>query len=573
MSTTDAKTAILRPDLIWAIRRFPFPLLAAFLATAFSLVSEGVASITILGYGPLTQGQIGFMLLLAFLISTVAAFATLRLSLWARLATQAVGFFIGLGIGSSVEPTSDMVIPFCVSMVCFITLGAGFTAGRGMAGAWLTALTLAANFALCLVALAILHIGGAIIFTSIETLLGFDTDDAYKPLLILAWFLAAPLFWLSLSRFCEDDPAKEQPVNLLHRIISVVTDGLLIPLVLILAGVIHLYAGRIALMLELPKGQIGWIVPTYLFIGYGVYLLAHTPGSLLPRLRRVFLRSWLFATLIPLALLGIAAAMRIEAYGITEERYLLALIVLGFALVAASVLVRRPLDLRILPLIGGALALVAAIGPLSAHNVTIYSQTARLRAIVSSVPPERWAQSSDGGLSEQQKQGLVSAMRELERRKVNLEQAAPSEAWPKELSRDSGKLAKELNVGVISERYVNTTVDFDSTEVTRLGPVILINRPYINWENTDSQTRKSGALSYVLQVKGNILEVSGEGTTTRFDLSSLLTQEKKPEGNGPRPVFQSIDGRKGELIVEQFSRQQHPTGSKLTHVWCQIALY
>jgi hypothetical protein len=186
-------------------------------------------------------------------------------------------------------------------------------------------------------------------------------------------------------------------------------------------------------------------------------------------------------------LLGIAIGMRIDAYGITEERYQLALIVLGSALVAASVLVRRPLDLRILPLIGGTLALVAAIGPLSARNVTIYSQSARVRAIVSAVPPERWAQTPDGGLSEQQKQNLVSAVRELDERKVNLNEVVPPDAWPKELSWDSWKLAKELNTTVTSESYTSAHVGFDDAQVTRLGPVTLIEGSYIYWDSATSQ--------------------------------------------------------------------------------------
>ncbi len=572
MGTTDVKTAILRPDLKWAISRFPFALLAASLLTLWALVYEFKRAIA-RRYVELPEEQVIFMLLLAFLVATAAAFTTLRLRPWVGLATQAAGYLLGLGLGYALQATPYTVTPLFLSLICFIALGAGHATKGGMIGAWLSALSLAANFALCLVALGIILGGGAIIIASIETLLGIETGEALELLAIIASLIGVPLFWLSLSRFCEDEPAGEQPVNLLHRVVSVVTDGLLIPLMLIFAGVIHLYAGRIALMLELPKGQIGWIVPTYLLIGYGVYLLAHTPGTLLPRLRRVFLRAWIFATLVPLVLLGIAVGMRIDAYGITEERYHLALIVLGSALAAASVLVRRPLDLRVLPLTGGVLALIAAFGPLSAHNVTVYSQAARARAIVSSVPPERWAQSRDGSLREQQKQELVSAVRELEERKVNLKEVFPPDAWPKQLPLDSWKLAKELNTTVTSETYKSTHLSFDNAQVARLGSVILIDGSYINWESAAPQIRQSGDLNYVLQIKGTILEVSGENSTARFDLSALLTLEDKPKGDNPRPVFQSLGDRKGELIVEEFSRRHHATGSELMTVSAQIALY
>jgi hypothetical protein len=524
-------------------------------------------------YVGLSHDQIMIMLTLAFLMATAAAFATLRLRPWVGLTAQAVGYLVGLGIGYKAGTSPAPVFALCLGMVCFISLGAGFTARRGMVGAWLTALSLAANFALCLVALGIVFAGGILIAEAIKTLLGVDVKNVFEFFIIIACWFGVPFFWLSLSRFCEDDPDSVHPVNLLYRVISVVTDGLLIPLMLIFAGVIHLYAVRIGILLELPKGQIGWIVPTYLAIGYGVYLLSHTPGTLLPSLRRMFLSAWLFATLVPLVLLGIAAGMRINAYGITEERYILAFIVLGFALVAASALVRRPLDLRALPLIGGTLALVSAIGPLSAHNVTIYSQLARVHAIITSVPPERWAQSPDGGLSDQQRKDLVSSMGELEKREVVFEQVIPPDAWPKGFPRDSWKLARELDTNITSEAYTHSHVSFAGGQVTRLGPVILIDGSYIDWESKTPQTRKSNDLSYTLQVRGNILEVSGENSTTRFDLSTLLTQKDVPDGNGPRPVFQSIEGRKGEMIVEEFSRRHHATGSELVPISAKIALY
>ncbi|WP_457089724.1 DUF4153 domain-containing protein [Microvirga sp. P5_D2] len=573
MSAADTRTAILRPDFKWAVSRFPLTLLAAALLTLWMLVFEFKRALARAAYEMLSQDQIMFMLILAFLVATASAFTTLRLRPWVGLTAQAVGFFLGLEVGYITETTPYTVMPLFLSLICFISLGAGYAARLGMIGAWLTALSLAANFALCLVALGIILGGGAVILESIETLLGFDTNQAWKLLLIVASWLGVPLFWLSLSRFCEDEPTDEQPVNLLHRVISVVTDGLLIPLMLIFAGVIHLYAGRIVLMLGLPNGQIGWIVPTYLCIGYGIYLLAHTPGALLPRLRCVFVRIWLLATLIPLVLLGIAAGMRIDAYGITEERYLLALIVLGFALVALSALMRRPFDLRILPLLAGTLTLVAAIGPLSARNVTIHSQAARLRAIASSVTPEQWAQSRDGGLSERQKKDFLSALHELEQHEVGIDQIISSDAWPQHLPRSSSELKDILRTNVVAETSKYTYVSFDDAEVIRLDSVTLIEGSRIDFELTTPQTRSSGALKYTLQVMGNILEVSGEGNTTRFDLSTLLTQEDKPVGNGPRPVFQSVEGRKGELIVEQFTRRQDPTGAKLRNVKAQVVLY
>ncbi len=281
---------------------------------------------------------------------------------------------------------------------------------------------------------------------------------------------------------------------------------------------------------------------------------------------------WAFRR-FPLVLLGIAAAMRIDAYGVTEERYLLALIGMGCALVLASVLVRRPLDLRVLPLVAGALALIAAIGPFSTRDVTISSQVSRVRAIISSVPQERWAQSRDGGLSEDQKRELVSAGLELYRHGVTLEQVLSRNEWPKKLPPDSWLLSKDLNRHIAAKASERTLINFEDAEVIRIGSAILIEGTSIDWETTRPQLRTGNGLSYTFRVNGIILEVSGENTIARFDLSPLLTLEDKSEKNGASPVFQSIEGRKGELIVEQFACIQHPAGTQLTDVWAKLVLY
>jgi hypothetical protein len=54
--------------------------------------------------------------------------------------------------------------------------------------------------------------------------------------------------------------------------------------------------------------------------GYGVLMLVHAPVAYLPRLRSLFRRFWLPATVVPLALLALALGVRLRAYGITEQR-------------------------------------------------------------------------------------------------------------------------------------------------------------------------------------------------------------------------------------------------------------
>ena len=135
----------------------------------------------------------------------------------------------------------------------------------------------------------------------------------------------------------------------------------------------------------------------------------------LPGLRTPFRRWFIASTLIPLVLLALAVAVRIRAYGITEDRYMLGAhrarwLPLGW-------IGRAPAPARHPSLTGCRLApwhYSAAVGPLSARNVTIRNQAERARTILASVPAERWATAKDGGLTEQQKQDLLGAVARLQ---------------------------------------------------------------------------------------------------------------------------------------------------------------
>jgi hypothetical protein len=94
---------------------------------------------------------------------------------------------------------------------------------------------------------------------------------------------------------------------------------------------------------------------------------------------RLFLRFWAVGLVVPLALLLVAVWERIDAYGVTPERYALALFALFLALVLLSqVWPRWRSDERVIPALA-VLALVAAsFGPWSMLPVSGRSQVDRL---------------------------------------------------------------------------------------------------------------------------------------------------------------------------------------------------
>src|SRR5690606_26366728 len=94
-----------------------------------------------------------------------------------------------------------------------------------------------------------------------------------------------------------------------------------------------------------------------------------------------FLRVWPFILIVPILLLAYALYLRVGAYGITPDRYLVAL----FALVLVILVVLQQLpasrgDIRFMVFVPCVALLLASFGPQGANAVSLRSQAARFLA-------------------------------------------------------------------------------------------------------------------------------------------------------------------------------------------------
>ncbi|WAP69390.1 DUF4153 domain-containing protein [Jiella pelagia] len=153
------------------------------------------------------------------------------------------------------------------------------------------------------------------------------------------------------------------------------------PLALATAVILHLYAGKIALTGSLPKNEIGWIVTFYALLVLALRIAAEPflAGGALPT--RLFARLWHVSLLVPLTLAGIGIGVRIDAEGVTLERYYVGLAMLASALVLLVQLVPRlRRDIRAMAAIPVALLALSAFGPWGASSVVGSSQVERIVA-------------------------------------------------------------------------------------------------------------------------------------------------------------------------------------------------
>ena len=174
----------------------------------------------------------------------------------------------------------------------------------------------------------------------------------------------------------------DQP-GLLDRGISVLINFVMVPIAAIYVVILHLYAAKIALTFELPKGQIGIMVLLFGLGGTATYLIAKPWAGRGTALLRWFLGSWFWFTIVPAVLLAIAVWKRISEYGITPDRYGLVLIGIWLIAMAVYLAVRRMrADSRAILASLACLLLVASFGPWGARDLSVSSQIERLVTII-----------------------------------------------------------------------------------------------------------------------------------------------------------------------------------------------
>lgn len=183
----------------------------------------------------------------------------------------------------------------------------------------------------------------------------------------LLFFLA----WLPPSK-----PVEENQINagLLSSLRSVF-DFLLVPLIFIVALILHVYVAWILLGQTFPDGQVGKIITAYVAIVLVVRFIIH---PFLPEghvWTRTFGRIWALLLIAPIILLLVAVTMRSSQYGMTINRYYLyAGSAAALLIIFAQILKRWRNDIRVIAVVPAFCLIVSVFGPWSVQNWVGISQ-------------------------------------------------------------------------------------------------------------------------------------------------------------------------------------------------------
>lgn len=232
------------------------------------------------------------------------------------------------------------------------------------------------------VALVIVAAGIFAIERSLDLLFGLRTGDLfYRWVLPIAAFLFTPVYWLStLPRLAEFDEKALREPDFLSRAIGFLGQFVLSPLLVIYALILLAYGVQIVLTQRFPVGVLGWMVLVFVVTGAANWLVLHPEFMRERPLVVLFRRYWFWLTVVPLVLYLVAVYIRIDAYGLTEERVVLIAGGVWAVLLTVAYLVPRRGDIRLVPGLAAAIVLIFSVGPWNFAQWPRGDQLGRLRA-------------------------------------------------------------------------------------------------------------------------------------------------------------------------------------------------
>lgn len=368
------------PDLSASLARFPVPALISVLLCVYANLDVA----TLVSNGTVSDNQVYLGGAAAFMAAGAAHYFAQGRGL-SRLTELLLALVVAVAAGGlafwDVYFRSSHLFLFAGLLPLLMI--AGFLRSDAKQGAlWLFNLRLGLAVVLAVIVGLIFAGGISAILASLEFLFNVDLPwRAHEHVWVTATSLIAPLYGLSLmpARLDEEVALSGGRDTLIERGVSVLVNYIMVPIAVVYTLILHAYAVKIVLDGALPKGQIGLMVSIFAVGGTATWLIAWPWRESGTVLLRFFMRYWFWFTIVPVILLVIAIWERISTYGVTPDRYGIAIIAVWLALVTLYLAIRRNrADMRALLGSFAILVLIGSAGPWGANNLSIESQFGRL---------------------------------------------------------------------------------------------------------------------------------------------------------------------------------------------------
>lgn len=369
-------------------KRFPFVVVVSIIGTICAILSlEGE-------YDPKdVVARIVMNLLLAsalglpIFIATTLTAEKMRWSNSLKLGIQSA-FVVALGLYCWVLPAGWWLVEWWVNQFFLLNAGfhllvavAPFLAKNQFNGFWQYNKTLFLRILTAVLFATVLHLGLVTAIYALKVLLGLDLGIKWY---LKQWIFIMGIFntWFFLAGIPENLDSLESETGY-PKGLKIFTQYVLMPLVTIYLVILYLYAGKILIAWDLPKGMVSGLVLGFSITGIFSLLLVFPIQELEEnRWMKIFSR-WFYRAVIPLVfILFLAAWRRISDYGFTESRYLLMILAFWLAGISLYFTISRAKNIKSIPLSLAVLAFVISFGPWGMFKVSERSQVRRLESIL-----------------------------------------------------------------------------------------------------------------------------------------------------------------------------------------------
>ena len=235
------------------------------------------------------------------------------------------------------------------------------------------------NFVITGIFAGVLWIGVEIILTTVNYLFFYSGDSLFFRLTTYSFWFITEVFGASLFLSLLKKPDDNLENYEFPFIFNLLIKFVIIPLIIIYTGVLYIYMMKVLISMHLPKGLISHLVLWYTAFSVAVMILI-TPFTQKDKFFENFKKYFPYFS-IPLIFASLFAVFqRTYQYGITENRYYVLISI--FWLLFCMILYIRNMNVTGVFISLIICFIISVYTPLSAKNVSNFSQSQRLKRIL-----------------------------------------------------------------------------------------------------------------------------------------------------------------------------------------------
>ena len=235
------------------------------------------------------------------------------------------------------------------------------------------------NFVTTGIFTAVLWIGIEIILATVNYLFFYSGDSLFFRLTTYSFWFITEVFGASLFLSLLKKPDDNLENYEFPFIFNLLIKFAIIPLIIIYTGVLYIYMARVIISMHLPKGLISHLVLWYTAFSVFIMILI-TPFTQKDKFFENFKKYFPYFS-IPLIFASLFAVFqRTYQYGITENRYYVLISI--FWLLFCMILYIRNMNVTGVFISLIICFIISVYTPLSAKNVSNFSQSQRLKRIL-----------------------------------------------------------------------------------------------------------------------------------------------------------------------------------------------